>query len=742
VNPLRQPRVTSRTRPEALFSYSGRSLLVTDLHGAVTGSHSEGFWFENTRLLSRFELRSDGQPVTGFAAAPVDRHAHLAYVQLPPGPEVPQQGAYLEVAHFLDEGLRTRVRLLNHARQPIRVELVLHLDADFADTQEADSEQRQQQAAVDWELTSDRRSACLRYRHPDLDRAVQLVLEQGPGHAAFGERQLTVPLSAGPQSTAEFVLTAQPLIDGQPRRIPPAVFTPDATTSPTGRIRDDLREQAPRLATTNLTVASAWRTAVQDLATTPLGTEKGPGTPAAGYPLYQYLFGRDSLTTAWQAAMAMPTLQRDALLENAAWQAQGSDDLHDAEPGKLLHQARSGPVSALGLDPMSGYYGDYATPVDFLVFLGQYLAWTGDQHTVRQLLPAARGVLTWLERYGDADGDSFIEYDTKSPQGVPHQGWKDAPDSIVDADGDVLEPPLATCELQAYYYSALRHAAVVFGLLGDRGLAATLAKRARRLRTAFDQAFWMPEEGIYAVALDADKQQVRAVTSNPGHLLVSGIVPRAKAAMVADRLLAEDMFSGWGVRTLSTRNPAYDPFSYHRGSVWPVEHGTFALGMARYGLVPQLHRLAEAVFDTTALFAEHRLPEAVGGVQRDPDHPHPGIYPQANAPQAWSASVIIMIVQALLGVRPAAPAGLLLIDPHLPSWLPDLRLEGLRVGAATVDLEFTRHRGRTRARVTGRNGRLSVLRQPTAQSQATTIGGRVSDLLRSPVANRAVTARQ
>ncbi len=399
----------------------------------------------------------------------------------------------------------------------------------------------------------------------------------------------------------------------------------------------------------------------------------------------------------------------------------------------MLHQARTGPVSALGLDAMSGYYGDYATPVDFLVFLGQYLAWTGDLATVRQLLPAARAALTWLERFGDADGDGFLEYDTKSPQGVPHQGWKDAPDSIADIDGKLLGPPLATCELQGYYYSALRHAATVFALLGDRGLAGMLTRRAHRLRRAFDEAFWMPDQGTYAVALNENKQQIRAVTSNPGHLLVCAVVPGPKAALVADRLLADDMFSGWGVRTLSAHNPAYDPFSYHRGSVWPVEHGTFALGMARYGLVSQLHRLTEAVFDSTMLFEQYRLPEAVGGVHRDADHPHPGIYPQANAPQSWSASAIIMLVQALLTARPVAPARLLLIDPHLPPWLPDLRLEGLRVGRATVDLELGRHRGRTRCRVIGRNGRLAVLRQPTAQSQATSLHSRARDLLRSPL---------
>ncbi|WP_246633517.1 amylo-alpha-1,6-glucosidase [Pseudonocardia nigra] len=729
---VRTPQVNLRTRPEALFAYSGRSLLVTDVHGALTGNQSEGFWFENTRLLSRWEVRSDGQPVTGFCASPVDRHTHLAYLRLPPGPDVPEQGAYLQVAHFLDEGLRTRIRLLNYSTQPVRAQLVLLLDADFADTQEADSGSRQQQGEVEWTVSPEGRSACLRYLHPDLDRAVELELVEGPTDASFSNRQLTIPLWAQPQATAELVLTAQPLVDGRPRRLPPAVFTPDTATSPTGKVRDQLRAETPRLLTTNPTVASAWRTAVDDLATTALGSTHGPAMPAAGYPLYQYLFGRDSLTTAWQAAMAMPSMLRDALVENAAWQTEGIDDLHDAEPGKLLHQARTGPISALGLDPMLAYYGDYATPVDFLVFLGQYLAWTGDTSTVRQLLPAARGALTWLERYGDADGDQFLEYDTKSAQGVPHQGWKDAPDSIADADGNLLGPPLATCELQGYYYAALRHAAVVFAMLGDRGLAAVLTQRARRLRAAFDEAFWMPEEGTYALALDQRKRQVTSVTSNPGHLLVTGIVPNAKAKLVADRLLAEDMFSGWGIRTLSSANPGYDPFSYHRGSVWPVENGTFALGMARYGLTSHLHRLAEAVFDTTGLFEDFRLPEAVGGLPRDTDHPHPGIYPDSNAPQAWSASTIVMIVQALLAARPAAPARMLLIDPHLPDWLPDLRLDGLRVGAASIDLELDRHRGRTRCRITGKNGRLAVVRQPPAQSQQTSPTHRATTFLRSP----------
>jgi glycogen debranching enzyme len=261
--------------------------------------------------------------------------------------------------------------------------------------------------------------------------------------------------------------------------------------------------------------------------------------------------------------------------------------------------------------------------------------------------------------------------------------------------------------------------------MGDVGYAASLIARAMRLRRRFNGAFWMPDLGAYALGLDPDKRQIRSIGSNDGHLLASGIVPPDRGRGVARRLMEPDMFSGWGIRTLSAKHAAFNPFSYHRGSVWPVEQGTIAFGFARYGCWDELHRLAGGVFAATDLFIENRLPEVIGGVQRDRDHPHPGIYPRSCEPQGWSASAIVMLVQALLAMLAVAPLGLLVVDPHLPPWLPDLRLDGLRVGDATVDLEFRRtSAGRTTYRVRRRTGSVRVVRQPPPQARGSGALGR------------------
>jgi glycogen debranching enzyme len=462
---------------------------------------------------------------------------------------------------------------------------------------------------------------------------------------------------------------------------------------------------------------------VADLAALPLGEPPGPAAPIAGLPVYQQIFGRDTLTVSWQALLAGPTMLRDSLRLNAAHVGRAIDDWRDEEPGKLLHQSRSGPLSRLGLDPFSGYYGDYATGPDFLVFLGQYLAWTGDRETVRDLLPTARRVVQWLERYADLDRDGFLEYHTRSGAGVKNQGWKDSDTAIVDEHGTVVDNPIAPSELQGYPYAALRHGALAFAAAGDRAFAAGMVRRAAALRRRFHPAYWMPDRHCYAMALGPDARQVRSVNSNDGHLLATGIVPARYAARVARRLFAPDMFSGWGIRTLSAEHPAYNPFSYHRGSVWPVEAGTTALGLARYGCWPELHRLAEATIAAAGLFEGHRLPEVISGLPRDDTHPYPGVYPKACSPQAWSASAVVALVQALLVLRPLAPLRTIVVDPHLPDWLPDLELLGVQVGAARFDLGVRRGRhGRVSIRTRG--DRVTVVRQPTVQARLATLAGR------------------
>jgi glycogen debranching enzyme len=719
-------RLLLRGRAEQIYVYSGRSVLITNLRGQVTGAGSEGFHVDNTRVLSLDRLIVNGAEPKAVAVSAVGADAMLAYQEVVAGDDDEDRSVFIEQSRFVGEGLVTRLRVTNYARSGgTRLRFAWRLAADFADTDDTERGERRFQTEVDcvWDAASTRLT--MRPTDSRLEMAVALRLD---GSAADWDGQaLGFELAVPARGSAEVALTVEPSFDGQQRRAPIAAFA--APRAGLAKVRDALAAEAPTLRSSNGAVERAWRTAVADLASMPLGLPEGPAAPIAGLPLYQQFFGRDTLTIGWQALPALRTPLRDALRANAAWQGRRIDDWLDEEPGKMIHQARWGPVSRLGLDPFTRYYGDWATVPDFLIMLGQYLAWTADLETIRELLPAARSALDWLERYADLDRDGFIEYRTRSRAGVKNQGWLDSDDAVVDERGEVVPNPIATAELQAYAYAALQQAAVVFAACGDIGYGAELLQRARRLRRAFDRRFWVAAEGTYAMGLGPSGEQIRNVASNAGHVLAAGLVPAGRGRAVAHRLMAPDMFSGWGIRTLSSKHPAFNPFSYHRGTVWPVEQATIGFGFARYGAWGELDRLAHGFFDVSELFGEGRLPEVVGGVQRDAEHPHPGIYPDSCEPQGWSSSAVIQMVQALLGMVAVAPARLLIIDPHLPEWLPDLRLEGLTVGSTRVDLSFRRTpSGRTRFEVSRREGALMVVRQPPPQAAEATPWGRLRAL--------------
>jgi glycogen debranching enzyme len=315
---------------------------------------------------------------------------------------------------------------------------------------------------------------------------------------------------------------------------------------------------------------------------------------------------------------------------------------------------------------------------------------------------------------------------------VKHQAWKDSRDAMVDDRGQEIDPPIATCEEQAFVYVAKLQLAEVCWWLDQKDTARRLWREAHDLKARFNERFWMASERFFAMGLGPDGQPIRSISSNPGHCLAAGIVEEQHVATTANRLMADDLFSGWGIRTLSSQNPAYNPYSYHRGSVWPVEQGSFAIGFLRYGLHDHLQRLARGMFDAAAVFEHFRLPELFSGHARTADQPFPALYPQGNSPQAWSASTLFLIVQAMLGVYPYAPLHTLFVDPHLPAWLPSVTLHGLRVGDAAVDLIFQRDEdGRTDYRILDKCGTLHVIRQPSPWSLTAGAGERIRDVIES-----------
>jgi glycogen debranching enzyme len=460
------------------------------------------------------------------------------------------------------------------------------------------------------------------------------------------------------------------------------------------------------------------------------GSEDEWLTLGAGVPLYQSLWGRDALTAAWQASVFdRAELLGDTLRRLARLQGNTHDPLRDEEPGRILNQGKMDPLSRLGDGPFARSYADYASPFDFVIGLGYRWALTGQRDEVEAHLSAALRVLEWARRYGDRDGDGYLEYLTSSPQGPTHQGWKDSENAIVDERGRQVSPPIAPCEVQGYWYTSLQIVAVLSAVTGNAEASRELWREADALKARFNRDFWMEREGFIAFGLDAEKRPIRALTSNAGHCLATGIVSDEHVSRLARRLFEPDLFSGWGIRTLSTDNPAYNPLDYHLGSVWPVENGTILFGLRRYGLNERAEQLARALYDLARLWPGGRAPECVGGYGRA-EYAHPGVYPRANAPQTWNQSVLPILVQSLLGLVPFAPLRLLLVDPVLPAWLPEITVRNLRVGEAAVDLRFWRSRdGRSHHEVVEATGSLKVVRQAWLQSFGVDVWGRIAGLL-------------
>jgi len=408
---------------------------------------------------------------------------------------------------------------------------------------------------------------------------------------------------------------------------------------------------------------------------------------AAGAPWFMTLFGRDAL---WAAEMAMPvdpSLALGTLQTLADRQGQVVDLLSEEEPGKILHEVRLDVSSSLSLGGKSVYYGSVdATPL-FVCWLGDVSRWGFAPDTIASLLPHADRALDWIRDYGDKDGDGFVEYERLNPQGLINQGWKDSWDGINFADGRLAEPPIALCEVQAYVYSAFMARSWIAFDTGDRRLAEELADHAAQLKKRFNEQFWMPERGYYAVALDGKKRQVDACASNMGQCLWFGLVDEDKAPLVAERLMSPEMFSGWGVRTLASDMGAYNPVSYHNGSVWPHDNAIIAAGLLRYGFVEEAQRISTALFEA-AEFSDGRLPELFCGFSRE-RFPEPVPYPTACAPQAWAATTPILLVTSLMRYDADVSRGGLWMDPVLPQSYGDVHISNAPMAGSRITIDVT-----------------------------------------------------
>ncbi len=753
---------------DTLYVSQGYTSLATDLDGFVCDGAGHGLFVHETRLLSRYRWLIEGASPLPIALSNVEQHTWMGYYIVPPPgdakresdsgsgqvPDVAQHTIELRLSRFVGDGLHEDVDLTNFTQQPAAFTLAIEAEADFADQAETREERKQCGTLTrQWRETDDGAGELIfdyraehEYDHQGdqgtarIHRGLTLRIQNATSPPSYTDGRVVFRVVLDPQATWHTCINMIPRIESQ--TLPPlyGCRSFEGTHNEHDRRRDLFLDEAtgfsaPGSATLAHTVIGALEQAKRDLAALrlyDLDHGERAWTMAAGLPIYTALFGRDTLTASWQAGLASPDMMRGTLVELARWQGTAVDDWRDERPGRMLHEAHSGPLAALNFNPRRRYYGSVTTSGSYPVVVSELWHWTGDKELIRPLIDPALRALRWLDEHADLDGDGFYEYQTHSTQGVKNQGWKDSGDAIVYEDGAQVEPPITTCEEQGFVYLAKLHFSEVLWWLGETDLAKRLYHEASELKKRFNVAFWMESEGFFALGLDARKRQIRSITSNPGHCLATGIVDEALTLRTADRLLADDLFSSWGVRTLSARHPAYNPYSYHRGSVWPVEQGTFALGFMRYGLHAGVERICRAQFEAAALFDFYRLPELFSGHGRDDAHPFPALYPRANWPQAWSSSAVFCLVQALLGLYPYAPLNILLIDPHLPAWLPEITLTNLRVGDAAITIHFYRKDdGASDYEVLDKRGSLHVLRQPSPWSLTSRFGERLRDALTS-----------
>ncbi len=669
------------TDGEVITLVEGSTFCLSNRHGDIVPGTSHGLFFRDVRVLSRWELRLDGQIPEPLSTNTPEAFTAQFILRRAPHAGLADSTVLLVRELLVADGLRETITLENLHREPTVVAVDLHADADFADlflVKEGRAPLgRAEASVVDTELMlSD---------PADPTRGLSVSASADPVMSP-GLLSWRIVIPAGQRWQTDIV--AQPTLARQP--VPPSLHRGDVVESGPRRKMEAWRAIATNITAGDPVLSHVLRRTESDLGALLIHDENGDTRPfvAAGAPWYMTLFGRDSLLTAWMALPLDAGLAVGTLEQLARAQGRGVDLITEEQPGRILHEIRAGPASA-HTPGRSTYYGSVdATPL-FVMLLGECWRWGAPEHLVRALLPAADAALAWAHDYGDRDGDGFIEYQRTTDRGLINQGWKDSFDGINDAGGHLAEPPIALCEVQGYQYAALLARADLADAFDDPATATHLRDRAEVMRAKFLRAFWLPESGWYAVALDGQKRPVDALTSNVAHCLWSGIATDEHAAAIVARLSTPEMDSGFGLRTLAATMGAYNPLSYHNGSVWPHDTAIAVAGLLRYrhvpGAVELAERLANGLLDAASGF-DGRLPELFCGFSRL-QFPWPVPYPTSCSPQAWASAAPLLLLRSFLGLTPHVPHRTLTIIPRLPRRWGKLALTELRLGATTVDIE-------------------------------------------------------
>jgi glycogen debranching enzyme len=684
--------------PPQIAIHHAQTVLITESNGEVRWPSEKGLYFLDTRVISAWAIYANGEEwdlLNGGAVTSHKARIHLTNRSIPTEDgTIPPRSLGLVIGRRLGGGMHEDLDITNHGRKHVRFNLEIAIRSDFADVFEVKQNRIVRRGRITTEWTHAPQKLHTTYRNQDFVRGVQVGARDQEHAAAYANGRLSFEVQLDPAATWHCCLLYD-LVDGNRNFHAPhdCVHHQESDTA--------WQQTVLKIHSSNEEFYRCYRQAIEDMSALRLplaGTDHMMFVPAAGLPWFMAPFGRDSLVVSIQNILIYPEFARGALDVLGRWQARQRDDYRDAEPGKIMHELRYGELAHFKLIPHTPYYGTADATALYLITL--HAAWraTGDHALLERNLQTAEGCLSWIDDWGDRDGDGFQEYQTRSPVGYENMAWKDSGDSMTYPDGSLVKGPKALCELQGYVYDAWLRMAEVYDELGRNDRAVALRGKAAAMFKKFNDVFWDEESGFYAYMLDGEKRKVMTVASNPGHLLWSGIVPPDRAGRVVARLMAPDMNSGWGIRTLSADHPAFNPYSYQNGSVWPHDNGLIALGFKRYGHTREVGLIARDISRAAGHFLLNQLPELYSGVQRG-DGDFPVQYLGANVPQAWAAGSVFALLQALLGIALDAPEGRIFVDPVLPPWLPDVTLFDLRLGRRTFDIRFWRDEEVTRFEV-------------------------------------------
>jgi glycogen debranching enzyme len=688
----------------------GNTFAVFDHFGDISpfGLGEEGLYHGDTRFLSHLLLRL-GQERPLFLSSTVRQDNDILAVDLT-NPDVslggrvvvPRGTLHIARIKFLWEGVcYERLQIRSYQPALIEFSLSLYFEADFADIFEVRGTQRKVRGRP-LEARIEDSMVVLAYEGLDqVVRRTRLTFSPPPASLSHSEARYNLRIPLRGETAIDFLVACEV------SKTPSDILSFDEALAKAAADLSTTRGEACTLEASNERFNDWVLQAQADLHMMTTSTEWGP-YPYAGVPWFSTPFGRDGIITSLECLTFDPGLARGVLRFLASTQATEELPEQDAQPGKILHEARSGEMAALKEVPFQRYYGSIdATPL-FVLLAGAYYERTEDRSFLESIWPNLEAALGWIDSYGDLDGDGFVEYARQTPQGLANQGWKDSHDAIFHADGTLASGPIALCEVQGYVYAAKRAAASLARVLGYTDRADQLTGQARNLKERFEEAFWCEDLSIYALALDGNKRPCRVRTSNAGHCLFTEIADPQRAHRVAQTLLDAAFFSGWGVRTVAAGEARFNPMSYHNGSVWPHDNALIAWGLSRYGLQEEALKILIGMFGASQLLDQHRLPELFCGFDRRPGE-GPTLYPAACAPQAWAAAAVFLLVQSCLSLSIHATAKQIQVTcPVLPPFLQELQIHHLQVGSAWVDLLFRRHRTDVGINVLGRAGDVKV----------------------------------